>query len=497
MRRDGEYCAAVRPEEIVGALREWASLRRSLLGTVLCPQVTPPLHTSIHNLIHRWVHRLAHRQPHDRNSDRNSDRCGDGLNTGADPAEAPCMAPRPVFRDACRQPRISRILTLVVVAGLALGALAPAAGAEDTTTTTPAPTSQAPATDAPTTTAPPAHPEAQALADLAAQIAKNQGLLQQLNVQVQDSTSKLAALKTQIDDTQQKLDAARNEIARIKALMKARAAYMYQHSSTPEAASFDIQHVVDITAGKKYAESATHTDGLKVDDLSQLGTELESRKQQLDQQQATQQQEHDRLVNAQQAIEALTTKQKKLLDEAGAIPVMGDAQLTADQVTAWFDSTKAKYQLAGALPIGDLVKIYFEEGAAEKVRPELAFAQAIIETGSFGKALDNNYSGLGACDSCNGEPGFPTPRDGVRAQIQLLKAYADPTARGETLANPPSPVLWGADPIVAAGRFDTEYLKGKVPLWNMMGNGNWATDPTYALKVLTVYFQMLAYAANH
>ena len=81
--------------------------------------------------------------------------------------------------------------------------------------------------------------------------------------------SKLAALKAQIDDTAQKLDATRNEIARLKALMKARAAYMYQHSNTPEAASFDIQHVVDITAGKKYAESATHTDGLKVDDLSE------------------------------------------------------------------------------------------------------------------------------------------------------------------------------------------------------------------------------------
>jgi len=31
----------------------------------------------------------------------------------------------------------------------------------------------------------------------------------------------------------------------------------------------------------------------------------------------------------------------------------------------------------------------------------------------------------------------------------------------------------------------------------MMGNGNWATDPGYALKVLTVYFQALAFAANH
>jgi hypothetical protein len=412
------------------------------------------------------------------------------------------MAPRPsASRDRCRP---SRLLTLVAITGCLVAALAPPAVAEDGTTTTPAPTSTVPATQAPGTAAPsttattaPAHPEAQALADLAAQITKNKTLLDQLNAQVADSTAKLAALKAQIDDTQQKLDATRAEINRLKSLMKARAAYMYSHSNTQQAASFDIQHVVDISAGKKYAESAAHTDYLQVDNLSKLGAQLEERKAQLDEQQAEAQAEHDRLVNAQQAIESLMTKQKKLLDEAGAVPVMGDAELTTDEVTAWFDSTKAKYQLSGNLPIGDLVKIYFEEGAAEHVRPELAFAQSIIETGSFGHALDNNYSGLGACDSCNGEPAFPSPRDGVRAQIQLLKVYADPTARGETLANPPSAVVWGADPVAAAAHYDTEYLKGKVPLWNLMGNGNWATDPGYAVKVLTVYFQMLAYAANH
>lgn len=430
------------------------------------------------------------------------------------------MALRPAFR----MHRPSRPVVVVAIAACALGALAPVASAQSTPApppstrtpgtqppTTPAPTTAAPTTPAPTTPVPGAEapttaapgpaasppPDSQAFAELAGQITRNRALLDQLNEQVAASTAKLAALKAQIDETQQKLDATRTEIGRIKSLMKARAAYMYQHSNTPEAASFDIQHVVDISAGKKYAESATHTDGLRVDDLSKLDAQLEERKAQLDAQQSDAQQEHDRLVNAQQAIEALMTKQKKLLDEVGAVPVMGEAQLTADQVTAWFDSTRARYQLAGGMPIGDLVKIYFEEAAAEHVRPELAFAQAILETGSFGHALDNNYSGLGACDSCNGEPGFPTPRDGVRAQIQLLKAYADPTARGETLANPPSPVLWGADPVIAAGRFNTEYLKGKVPLWNMMGNGNWATDPGYAIKVLTIYFQMIAYAAGH
>ena len=71
-----------------------------------------------------------------------------------------------------------------------------------------------------------------------------------------------------------------------------------------------------------------------------------------------------------------------------------------------------KYRLAGGLPIADLVQLYMEEGKAEHVRPELAFAYSIIETGSLGNALDSNYAGIGARDSRQGEP---PRRDGVRA----------------------------------------------------------------------------------
>ena len=49
----------------------------------------------------------------------------------------------------------------------------------------------------------------------------------------------------------------------------------------------------------------------------------------------------------------------------------------------------------------------------------------------------------------------------------------------------------------AAGLYDTFFAKGRTPTWNVMGNGNWATDPGYAQKVLTVYFQMVSFAAKH
>jgi hypothetical protein len=119
----------------------------------------------------------------------------------------------------------------------------------------------------------------------------------------------------------------------------------------------------------------------------------------------------------------------------------------------------------------------------------------MLETGSFSETRGNNFSGIGNCDSCGGQGlVFPTPQEGIRAQIQLLRSYADLTSRAANLANPPVAALFGADPLAAAASYDTFFLKGKVPLWNDMGNGNWATSPTYAANVLSVYAKMLDFA---
>jgi peptidoglycan hydrolase CwlO-like protein len=392
-----------------------------------------------------------------------------------------------------------------LVAGVAVSVFlvsATAAVAQESSTTTPPSTSPtAPPTQPPTTTGASAtpttpKPDPDAFAALANQVSQNQQLFAQLSAQVDQATQRLAELANQIDVTQQKLDATRTEMERLRQVVRDRAAYIYRHADTPGNAVVDIEHVQDISAGKKYAESATHTDNGRIDGLEKVSNQLDAQRKELEQSRAAQQQEKDRLENAKEALAALTAHQKKLLDEAGAIPVMGDAELTPADVTAWFEARGVKYRLSGGISIGDLVQMYFDEGKAEHVRPELAFAQSIIETGSFGNALDNNYAGIGACDSCQGEPGFPSPLEGVRGQIQLLRNYADPTSRASNLANPPSPTIYGNDPIAAANLYDTFFAKGRTPTWNVMGNGNWATDPGYAQKVLTVYFQMVSFSAK-
>jgi hypothetical protein len=343
----------------------------------------------------------------------------------------------------------------------------------------------------------PNQPDPQSLAELAGVVAQNQSVLDQLDSDIAAATKKLADLEAQIEVTQQQLDATRAAMDKLRATIKSRAAEFYQRASTPQLVIADVTNVTDLASGTHYARVAAHTDTVRADALNRLADQLDAHEHDLQAAQAQAQRTKDQLENARTALAAATAKQKKLLAEAGAVPVMGDAELTADQISGWFQSRGARYSLSGGMSIADLVQIYMDEGKVEHVRPELAFAQSIIETGSFGHALDNNYSGIGACDSCTGEPAFPSPRGGVRGQIQLLRNYADPTSRASNLANPPSPTIYGSDPLAAAAGYDSFFAKGRVPTWNMMGNGNWATDPNYAMKVLGVYFQMLSWATRH
>jgi hypothetical protein len=174
-----------------------------------------------------------------------------------------------------------------------------------------------------------------------------------------------------------------------------------------------------------------------------------------------------------------------------SVAIMGPSRLSAAQLAEWFDSREPG--LAGAyrarVPAGDLIACYLEEAAAEGVTGDVAFVQAIVETGWFRfsglvRPEDNNFAGIGATGSAGRPAAFPDPRTGVRAQIQHLRAYADASAYACT-----SPPLHNqcVDP-----RFALVLPKGKAPTWNVLGNGNWAMSPTYATSILTLYSEALA-----
>ena len=177
---------------------------------------------------------------------------------------------------------------------------------------------------------------------------------------------------------------------------------------------------------------------------------------------------------------------------SGSVSVMGKANIDAARLARWFRGRQP--QPAGAygasVPVETLTQLYLEEGAAEGVKGDVAFVQAIVETGwfRFGGSVPasfNNFAGLGATDSNPAPASFPSARIGVRAQIQHLRAYADGGAATCT-----APPLHNAcvDP-----RFHLVAPKGKAPTWNQMGNGNWATSKTYATSILNLYSEARAY----
>lgn len=170
--------------------------------------------------------------------------------------------------------------------------------------------------------------------------------------------------------------------------------------------------------------------------------------------------------------------------------IMGAPQISGSDLARWFRSTG--YRTRTTVEIEELAALFVEEGTIEGVRGDIAFAQSILETGYFtfpsGGQLTgnkNNFAGIGACDSCKTGYGFPDARTGVRAQIQLLRNYADPTATTATLRNPP--VMPG---------YDTFFLKGRAPTWQHL-TGTWASSTTYGEKIMRIYSNIVRWLGNN
>jgi len=307
---------------------------------------------------------------------------------------------------------------------------------------------------------------------------------------------KLVSANTALQMLDDQLHGNEQSIALVKQRIRTGAAAAYARSSTSREAPLEIDHVTDLSSAQHYVQSALDVDGAQLADLQQMEAQLQQQRAARAAEGSGLQDEHQQLADERARLIQTQKSDDAALQKEGAVPVMGSSWLTPTQLASWYRSTGALPKLAPGTTIDDIARLYVIEGNAEGVRGDLAFAQAIIETGSFGVAAGNNYSGIGVCDSCTGGYAFPGPIDGVRAQIQLLRNYADPDARAATLANPPSPGLYGSDPRKAASIYDSFFLRGKAPLWNQMGGGNWATDPTYAGKVLGLYAKMVAFATG-
>ena len=132
----------------------------------------------------------------------------------------------------------------------------------------------------------------------------------------------------------------------------------------------------------------------------------------------------------------------------------------------------------------EIVAYYYEEGAREGIRPDVAFAQALKETGFFRYGGDvipeqNNYCGLGTTGGGVKGEFFATPQLGVRAHIQHLLAYS-------STRRPTMPVV---DP--RYGLVRQAYGSRTLGKWQDL-NGRWAVPGRYyGQEILSMYKDIL------
>jgi hypothetical protein len=168
---------------------------------------------------------------------------------------------------------------------------------------------------------------------------------------------------------------------------------------------------------------------------------------------------------------------------AGGMSVLGGSALSAAQLAGWYQAQG--YADLTPTPISQLAAWYVQDGQAEGVRGDVAFAQAVLETGGFSSPDSvelSNFAGIGHCDSCSAGWAFPSPQAGVLGQVQLLRIWA-----GAGYApGGPAPALPAITP-------QAQGESGCCSTWESL-TGVWATDPYYGAEILGIYQQILGWA---
>ena len=163
--------------------------------------------------------------------------------------------------------------------------------------------------------------------------------------------------------------------------------------------------------------------------------------------------------------------------------IMGQAQASIEQMRAYIKKVNPKVPES----VIKMIPYYITEGALEGVRGDVAFAQSCLETGNFtfkGSAVtlnQNNFCGMGV--TSNGVRGnsFKTPKEGIRAQIQHLKAYACDDALEQRCIDPR---------FIYVNRGCAPYVEWLGKKENPSGAG-WASGKGYGNKILNILSNVL------
>ena len=164
--------------------------------------------------------------------------------------------------------------------------------------------------------------------------------------------------------------------------------------------------------------------------------------------------------------------------------IEGSSTTTVDQMVRFYeqyspiDYPADELKKGGAATIQDLAQIFYEEASAEGIKAEVVWAQTMLETGylKFGgqvKISQFNFAGLGATDGGAAGASFSDVRNGVRAQVQHMKAYASTASLKNSCVDPRFNLVT---------RGSAQYVEILGQQENPNGYG-WATGTGYGLNV--------------
>ena len=165
------------------------------------------------------------------------------------------------------------------------------------------------------------------------------------------------------------------------------------------------------------------------------------------------------------------------------ISIYGESELTKKQAVAYIKQTNPKVRLDCS--VEELVDLYWQEAEREGVRPDLALAQSLVETGTYAYGGDvhhkqNNFCGLGTTGGGVKGASFKTPELGVRAHIQHLLAYTQKKRPQTKIVDPRYELA-----------HNIRLERGMVDTWYGL-NGTWAMGSLYCEKIMATYQKMLA-----
>lgn len=174
--------------------------------------------------------------------------------------------------------------------------------------------------------------------------------------------------------------------------------------------------------------------------------------------------------------------------------VITKSTTTVNQMVNYYNakaSYPSYYGSADAADIRAFCQMYYEEAVAEGVDPALAFCQAMKETGFLRfngqvQIEQFNFAGMGVTGAGTNGDSYQNVREGIRAHVQHLKAYA---VKNPVFANPVVDKRYSS--WFAANRSGTApYIEWLGISENPSGFG-WATEKGYGYSILNDYMNQL------